>query len=212
VNYRTIIDHYEKCLEAHGDSYLGVDWTRPEQVEIRYQAMLDVIRHRDASEGMCTLLDFGCGCSHLYEYILKKDIKNISYSGHDISNKFIALSSAKFPHLPFYAGDILSEGNIFPEFDYIVMNGVFTEKRELTFEEMFRYFKGMIRAVFPKVRKGLAFNAMSKHVDWERDDLFHLPFDVLVPFLRSDISRHFVIRNDYGLHEYTVYVFTKEVL
>jgi hypothetical protein len=48
---------------------------------------------------------------------------------------------------------------------------------------------------------------MSKHVDWERDDLFHLPFDALGSFLREEVSRHFVIRHDYGLYEYTTYIY-----
>ena len=50
-------------------------------------------------------------------------------------------------------------------------------------------------------------NTMSKHVDWERHDLFHLPLETLTTFLCRDVSRHFVIRNDYGLYEYTTYVF-----
>ena len=95
----------------------------------------------------------------------------------------------------------------FPSFDYIIMNGVFTEKNTLSFDEMFSYFQKVILRVFPKAKIGLAFNVMSKHVDWEREDLFHLPFDVLAAFLMKNVSRKFYIRNDYGLYEYTTYVF-----
>ena len=55
--------------------------------------------------------------------------------------------------------------------------------------------------------KGVAFNVMSKHVDWERDDLFHLPFDEMAGFVTRNLTRNFVIRNDYGLFEYTVYLY-----
>jgi hypothetical protein len=48
---------------------------------------------------------------------------------------------------------------------------------------------------------------MSKQVEWERDDLFHLPFDVMASFLAERLSRRFVIRHDYGLYEYTTYVY-----
>ena len=61
--------------------------------------------------------------------------------------------------------------------------------------------------MYPLARRGIAFNVMSKHVDWERDDLFHLPFDVLAAFLRAEISRHYQFRADYGLYEYTAYVY-----
>jgi hypothetical protein len=84
---------------------------------------------------------------------------------------------------------------------------VFTEKRGLAFDEMHAYFERMVTAVFAKAQLGVAFNAMSKHVDWERDDLFHLPFDMLARFLTTSLSRNFVIRNDYGLYEYTTYVY-----
>ena len=87
------------------------------------------------------------------------------------------------------------------------MNGVFTEKGKLSFEEMFSYFKRLVKKAFEKSEIGLAFNVMSKHVDWERDDLFHLSFDTLAAFLRQDLTRNFVFRNDYGLHEYTAYLY-----
>ena len=48
---------------------------------------------------------------------------------------------------------------------------------------------------------------MSKNVDWERDDLFHLSHDLLSDFLCRKITRNYIIRNDYGLYEYTVYLF-----
>ena len=92
-------------------------------------------------------------------------------------------------------------------FDYIVMNGLFTAKCDLSFEAMLEYFQRLVRRVFAKARKGIAFNVMSKQVDWEREDLFHLPFDMLASFLAREVSRHFVIRHDYGLYEYTTYVY-----
>jgi hypothetical protein len=103
--------------------------------------------------------------------------------------------------------DLLQENKTLPSFDYIVMSGVFTEKRSLTFEEMFIYFKQLARKVFEKAEIGIAFNVMTKHVDWEREDLFHLPFDLLATFLKRELTRNFIIRNDYGLYEYTTYVY-----
>ena len=201
----SIIEHYESCLEKYGDSHLGVDWPKIEDIDKRYRIMLDIIK--PYLEKKVSLLDFGCGASHLYEYILKNNLNNIEYHGLDISKNFIILSKKKFPLINYYNTDILVEDSKIPEFDYIVMNGVFTEKVSLSFDEMFEYFKELLKKVFIKANLGLAFNIMSKHVDWEREDLFHLPFDLLADFLKKEISRHFIIRNDYGLYEYTVYVY-----
>ncbi len=203
--YRRIISHYEACLDRHGDSHLGVDWPKAEDVDKRHRVMLDVIRP-DAREDNVSLLDFGCGAAHLYEYILRQDLK-IDYSGLDLSEKFVRLCESKFPNNQFFCLDLLDDEASLPQFDYIVLNGVFTEKRELSFDEMLAYFKQLIARVFAHARVGVAFNVMSKHVDWEREDLFHLPFDTAAEFLRTELSRHFVFRNDYGLYEYTTYVY-----
>ena len=89
------------------------------------------------------------------------------------------------------------------------MNGVFTEKVSLSHEEMWPYFQSVVKAAFAHARRGLAFNVMSKQVDWERDDLFHVPLDDLAWFLTLEVSRHIVIRADYGLYEYTTYVYRR---
>jgi len=206
--YAKIVSHYEECLAQHGDNHLGVDWPKPEDVDTRYRVMLDVMQF-NSNNAEISILDFGCGTAHLLEYIQKNSYDRIVYSGLDISQKFVNVAQQKFQKNAFYCGDILENSDAIPNFDYIVMNGVFTEKRELTFDEMWSYFAQMIAVVYNKCNKGIAFNVMSKHVDWERDDLFHVSYDLLGDFLCKNITRNHVIRNDYGLYEYTVYVLKK---
>jgi 2-polyprenyl-3-methyl-5-hydroxy-6-metoxy-1,4-benzoquinol methylase len=66
--------------------------------------MLEVIRPVRSGEKI-TLLDFGCGASHLYEYILAYGIDRVSYSGLDLSEKFIELSKSKFLAISYYCVD-----------------------------------------------------------------------------------------------------------
>ena len=98
------------------------------------------------------------------------------------------------------------EKNI-PKFDYIIINGVFTEKRELSQDEMMDFVKKTLIALWDKCEKGMSFNFMSKQVDWERDDLFHVSLDEIAWFMKDNLSRNFIIRNDYKLFEYTIYVY-----
>jgi SAM-dependent methyltransferase len=202
----TIVKHYEDCLQKHGDSHLGVDWPKIEDVNTRYKVMLDIIKFAEDSSERVSLLDFGCGTGHLLEYISKNKIEHIEYSGLDISEKFISISKQKFSYVDFYCVDILDNSVVLPDFDYVVMNGVFTEKRELNFDEMWEYFCKMLKRVFSLTIKGVAFNVISKAVDWERDDLFHVPLDLLADFLTKHLTRNFIIRNDYGLYEFTTYI------
>src|SRR5918999_2621819 len=139
-NYLSIVSHYESCLEQHGDTHLGVDWPKREDVETRYRVMLEVIKPE--SRGVPSpvrLLDFGCGASHLYEYMLARGMQGVEYAGLDLSEKFTRLSKEKFPSNEYFCLDLLDENATIPRFDYIILNGVFTEKRELSFDEMFSY-------------------------------------------------------------------------
>jgi SAM-dependent methyltransferase len=204
--FASIVRFNEACLERHGDSFLGVGWTKTqEQTDRRYRVMLGLLA---MSRGRpVTLLDFGCGASHLYEYIRREGREDIHYSGLDVSPIFLELSRQKFPDIDYYDVDVLEGYGPLPDFDYIVLNGIFTVKADLSHEAMAAYLETLIARVWARARLGIAFNVMSKYVDWERRDLFHVPLDSIASFLAGRISRHFVVRHDYGLYEYTVYVY-----
>lgn len=206
-NYHKIIKHYEACLKKYGDTPQGVDWPNAKDANIRYQVMLEVMNFNQSNKEQISLLDFGCGSSHLLDYINGMGINHIIYSGLDLSEEFIKLSKQKYPNISYYLGDILDIDYTLPSFDYIVMNGVFTERLSLDFEEMWEYFTTVIKKLAASCEQGMAFNLMSSHVDWERSDLFHVPLDRLAEFLIKEFSRKFIIRNDYGLYEYTVYLY-----
>ncbi len=197
MEYKKIVEHYEKCYEQFGDTPKGVDWTKEEQVDLRYQTMLELINFREKSFNISkevSLLDYGCGLSHLFEYIQNNHINYIDYTGLEISNKFFNESKKKFPMINYILGDILRDKNLLQtKYDYIVMNGVFTEKRDLVYIDMFEYFEKMITRIYSYCNKGIAFNVMSKQVDWEIDTLFHVPMDDMANFLTKKISRNFII-------------------
>ena len=154
------------------------------------------------------MLDLGCGYGALLDYIERHSlVQFIDYTGIDISANMIDVARARWPETEFIARDILLEPLPIASVDYVVMNGLFTEKRGLTQDQMEAFLGTMLSRVFASCRIGMAFNVMSYHVDWFREDLFHLSFDRLATILQEHTSRHFMIRADYGLYEYTVYVY-----
>ena len=177
-----------------------------EDAETRYRVMLEVIRKpRSPSREAAGL--WMRGFSSLSSTCLPPASAELNIRVW-ISRQSSSNSRARsFRITSIFAPTSWRSRNAVPSCDYIVMNGVFTEKRGLTFDEMLAYFERTLSAVFAKAKMGIAFNVMSKHVDWERDDLFHLPFDTLARFLITSLTRNFVIRNDYGLYEYTTYVY-----
>lgn len=202
--YDQIVSFCEACLDEHGDTARGVGWPRGD-ADTRYRVMLDVVR---PSAKRVSLLDFGCGASHFHEYILTHRPDEIAYSGLDLSRRFLSLSRTKYPAITYYDTDVLDPAAAsLPRFDYVIMNGLFSYRGRLSHAEMFEYLQQMVRTVFSRSTIGIALNVMSTQVEWERDDLFHLAVDPLLSFLSHEISRHVVIRHDYGLYEYTVYVY-----
>ena len=198
AGYREIIAHYEDCLDRHGDSHLGVDWPNAQDANTRYRVMLDVIGQRDCP---ATVLDFGCGAGHLLDFIRRDGWNAVAYSGLDASAKFVDLCRRKFPDATFHCRDVLEDAAGIDPSDYVVMNGVLTERCGVSEAAMLDYTEALLAAAWPLARKGMAFNVMSAQVDWKRDDLFHVPFDTMAGLVKARLSRHFRFRQDYGLYE-----------
>ncbi len=196
----------EEDLRMYGDSFRGVGYTRSaEEAHDRYALMLEVIRERDAA---ITLLDLGCGLAHLLDHIESRpDLPDIRYAGRDISHAYVEAAKRRHPDADIDVLDVLRSDATLAEYDYVVMNGLFNWRGDLSARSMKRYWERMTAVAFAHARRGIAFNVMSTIVDWRRDDLFHLSFDVLARSVAKNLSRHFVVRHDYKAYEYTTYVY-----
>jgi len=202
--YLELADHIGACFDKFGDSYRGVDWWTEQDAHARYKVMLDLAEQRAGERP--TLLDLGCGCGHLLDYIRSQDIAWIRYRGADVLPKFVEHCRAKFPGIAFDCVDILRDPTYDPNVDFVAMNGVFTLKLSMTQDDMFAFFESMLVRAFAIARRGIAFNVMSDHVDRRRDIHFHVPFDRLATFITRRLGRRFVIRHDFLPYEYAVYV------
>jgi SAM-dependent methyltransferase len=203
---RIISEACEEDLVKYGDTFRGAGYTKSErEAAERYALMLGVVRERTEP---VSLLDFGCGLAHLSDYIeAHAQYGNIRYVGLDISGKYLDAARIRQPNQELILMDVLESDAALPEFDYIVMNGLFNYRGAISYGDMVDYWQRLMTVVYRHCRRGLAFNAMSTVVDWERDDLFHLPFDTMARFVTAHLSRHFVIRHDYPAYEYTTFVY-----
>ena len=203
---RYIADACEVDLIEHGDNYRGAGYTHSEaEAEERYGVMLNVIR--EPGEPV-SVLDLGCGLGHMLDHVNRTERSDrVRYTGLDISPKYLAAARARNPGAEFILADILDSDDELGEYDYVILNGVFNWRGDLDQEQMLSYWERLLGVAFRHCRRGLAFNVMSKIVDWERDDLFHLPFETMAQFVAANLSRHFVVRHDYEAYEYTTYVY-----
>jgi SAM-dependent methyltransferase len=203
ASWEPIVRHYESCLAQHGTSPKGVDWPNANDLAARFGIMLELIEGIERP----ALLDVGCGPGLLVDYLTATDaIDRVDYEGIDLSEAMIAAARTRWPGQRFACRDIIKQPLAEQSVDIVIMNGVLTERISLTVEAMTSLAQALVLAAFRCARIGIAFNVMSAHVDWQRDDLFHWPYDDLAAFLKREVSRHYSLRADYGLYEYTCFV------
>ena len=183
-----------------------MDWPNEHDLARRFDVMLEVVR--SDSGRPVSILDLGCGVGLLIDHLrMRGALDAYQYWGVDISAKMVAAARERHPLHRFEVRDILLQPLPPKRVDYVIMNGVLTEKVTLSQEKMEDYARTLIKGAYDACLRGIAFNVMSYHVDWYREDLFHWPLDRAVAFLAAECSRHIIIRMDYGLYEYTAYVY-----
>ena len=196
--------HYEACLARHGATPRGVDWPDGADLAARFETMLAPVL---VSANRPLLLDLGCGAGLLLDYLAATGgVERVRYRGIDLSPLMIEEARARWPAQEFSCCDILETPLQEQSVDFVVMNGVLTERVSLSVEAMTALAEALVAAAFRAARLGIVFNVMSAHVDWQRDDLFHWSFDQLAGFLKREVSPHYTIRADYGLYEYSCFV------
>jgi SAM-dependent methyltransferase len=205
---------YAASLAAHGPTPKGLLWPNAADLATRFQVLLggiDFDRHSSANR--VRLLDLGCGPGLLLDYLAgNKLLDRVDYRGVDVLEATVLQARSRWPDQPFELRDVRDYPFGGDRFDYCIVCGVFTGRFAVSYSEMERMARDTLKAVWPSVRIGLAFNVMSKHVDWERDDLFHWPLDDIMAFCKANLSRHTSLRLDYGLWEVSAVVLKEPVV
>jgi SAM-dependent methyltransferase len=206
MSWHSIQAHYERCLRIHGMTPKGLDWPNDRDLETRFQTHLGILSGVTAG-ARPVLLDLGCGPGLLLDHMQATSLlKRVSYLGIDISSTMIAAARARWPKQAFEVRDIITDPLCDQAVDVVVANGVLTKRVDVSHDAMVSMARDLISSAYRAARVGISFNVMSRHVDWERYDLFHWGFDEVASFLTQEVSRHFTIRADYGLYEFTVFV------
>jgi SAM-dependent methyltransferase len=201
----SLAKHYSATFEVYGPNSQGVDWGDKEwAAELRNRNMLNVVNNFESSP---TLLDVGCGYGALGDLIKQNGIK-INYHGIDVAANMINYAENKFStESKFFCMDFL-EWQPECKYDYIVCNGILTQKLQATHLEMHEYAKRLIRKMFDCASVGIAFNCMSTYVNFQKDNLFYKNPSEILAWCMSELSPHVRLDASYELwYEYTVYVY-----
>jgi 2-polyprenyl-3-methyl-5-hydroxy-6-metoxy-1,4-benzoquinol methylase len=203
----TLRQHYSEKFALHGASSQGVDWGANEaNVLLRYQKMLEVIKH---PEGRPSLLDVGCGYGGLLSYANDKKIE-LDYTGIDVAENMIEWARANQAGGIFTVGDVMHhefEG----QFDYVVCNGILTQKLDTTNLAMDQFAAQLIKRMFSLCKVGIVFNVMTTKVNYFSNNLYYRNPAELFSWCLSEISSHIRLDHSYPLFEYTLQIYREPI-
>lgn len=201
--------HYSETFAEHGATARGVDWGRDTDLALRYDKMLAVIdpqRGLESDDGASvSLLDVGCGYGGLFEHSRERGV-TLDYTGIDVVPEMIEHAAANIPSGHFECRDVFDDA-ISERYDYVVCNGILTQKLTTSIRDMDVYAQEMIKRLFELCRQGVAFNLMTNKVNFMVDNLYYRSPVELLAYCFAEITDRVRIDHSYKLYDYTVYLY-----
>lgn len=201
-SFDRIVQHYEKCLEDHLGTSKEVDWPNDVDAATRYRKSLSIVNNQLGllieDTPIRSLWDFGCGTGGIIKYLPPL----VRYTGIDASSIMLEEAAKRYPEYNFT--------NTCPneEVDFVICNGTFMIKRDLTTEDMFNLVVQQIDDLFSRCSVGLAVNFMDPHkCDWLREDLFFMSYQDIAQMTKSIGCAKYQIHCDYGLRESMTFLY-----
>ncbi|HEY3041162.1 MAG TPA: class I SAM-dependent methyltransferase [Pyrinomonadaceae bacterium] len=205
---KALAEHYSEKFSLHGPSSEGVDWGADEaRMFLRYDKMLGVADFAAGKRQL--LLDVGCGYGGLQRFAASKNI-DLDYTGIDVAENMIEWARVNLPSGKFVHGDIL-DYKFDRQFDYVVCNGILTQKLEAAGLEMDQFANELIRRMFSLCTIGIAFNVMTTKVNYYSNNLYYRNPAELLSWCLSEITPHLKLDHSYPLYEYTIYLYRNPV-
>lgn len=93
------------------------------------------------------------------------------------------------------------------KFDYVVCNGILTQKLDSSIFEMDKYAKKIVKKMYELCEIGIAFNLMTTHVNYFASNLFYRNPIELLAWCMTEITPKVRLDHAYPLFEYTIYLY-----
>jgi SAM-dependent methyltransferase len=196
-------DYYRSLFEENGDSPQAAQHTSREGQFKRFEILTDPISKSHS------IVDVGCGLGEMLRFLRKNNYTG-QYLGLDFLPEFITAANSKFKNdsnAEFIEYDVCRD-ELPEKYHYILMSGIFNNKMPKNQSFMF----DTITKLYDKCYCGLAFNALSTHVEYQDDTLYYsnpmLVFDYckknLTPFV--SLKHDYLTKPDGFPYEYTMFL------
>lgn len=183
-----IVDHYRSLLDAHGDDARAVQYSDAASQQARFARLASVGRP------LTSVLDVGCGLAHLCDYMRAHGWTG-RYLGVDILPEFVDRARDRLAADPLADVQLLdAAAGALPEgCDYALLSGVFNN----AMADNRGFMERTLRAMWAAAGKGIAFNAMSAHVDYSDAGLYYTDPAEVLRFCKVELGGHPVLWHDY---------------
>jgi hypothetical protein len=201
-------DYFRNIYMDNMDSTMAVSSESMNHKHLRFKKISTIFEKDDDF----SLHDVGMGIADFKKFLLRDyPDKNIIYSGSDILPEYCDKAKATFPSDTFYLRDI-SEAVPPDHYDYVILSGVFHQKRNIHIPMWEKFLEKMISSAFSICKKGIAFNVISPFVDYYQPEVYYCNLPKLLFFINDSMSRFFSIFHDYALFEITIFVYKEEFI
>lgn len=206
--------HHREIFQRFGATAQGVQWGAEEELQFRYDKVLAVLDHDlGRPESTPSLLDAGCGWGGLLQHARQQGL-SIEYTGIDLVEEMAQHGRRHFPGATFLAGDVQDlPGRAC--FDYVVCNGIMTQRLTASIVEMEAFCNRLIRKLYDLCRYAVAFNMMSTRVNFMAENLYYRNPAELLGYLLMEVTPRVKLDHGYSslgsgrgkLYDYTVYLY-----
>ncbi|WP_102107862.1 class I SAM-dependent methyltransferase [Oceaniglobus roseus] len=196
-----LVAHYRALLAQHGPGAKAVQYADAPTQQARFAVLAGV------DEKLGSVLDVGCGLAHLCFYLRDRGWGG-QYHGVDIVPDFVDLARDALADDPLAEVSLATE-TLPKSFDYALLSGVLNNR----IDDNWGFATGMLRRMWNAADKGIAFNAMTSHVDYEDPGLWYVDPMKMFDFCKRELGGHPVLRHDYTIRpggfpfEFAMYVY-----
>ena len=199
---------YRELYNKFSGSPMAVSSESLNHKRLRFSNICEIF----SKETSCSVHDVGMGLADLNTFIRENyPQKAITYSGSEILKEYVQDSKDRFPECNFFQRD-LAEKVYDDRYDYVLMSGVFHQKRDSNIGQWERFSQNILKNAFQMCEKGIAFNFISPFVDFYQTQVYYCNLPKLLNFIKDDLSRFFEIKHNYALFEFTVFVYKESFI
>lgn len=178
-------------------------WGSKESQEKRFE----ILEKLFLTKSNFSVIDYGCGLAHFYEYLLAKGYSNIKYFGVDINERFVNEVNLKCSNIEIIHGgaEKVQEILLREEIDYVISSGIYNlgdseNKVQSVFLDNYSNF-------YKSIKVGCGINFLS-YLSSKKDNqsIYHNPY-TLLETCEKHISKNIVYFHNYLPHDFTILIY-----